>query len=1035
MSPVKLDIRLLGSLEVVRDGEPVDLPPSRKARALLAYLVTTDRPQSRSSLCDLFWPDADDPRAGLRWGLSKVRAMIDGGRGSRVRTSADRVSIDTTGALVDLHRLRATVGDDPTIASLEDLRAAAETFRGDFLDGLDVSGCHSYEAWCLGMRESLRALRVSIHDRLVDVLREEPAEALPYALQRVSLEPLDEGACIAAMDLLGALGRSSRAQELYELCAGIRAEYLGASPSEPLEAARCRLPAPISSSDRDAIGAAEGAPAAARPVPPPPEHLPPISASEPPLVGREGERERLIELARLAGSESASQVVLISGEPGIGKTRLLRELAEDVRGAQGGWVLSGVAVETEEVRPYGPWRDVLRGVPESVLDGDLRSDLSGLVPGAGDRSAGPADRGQLFDAFAAALLALTRASGPGLLVLDDVQWLDESSAALLHYLTRTLAEAPLVMACAVREGELERDRMITKVIRSLTSASRLHRVRLDHLDAEATQTLVSAVGVAPAAPEIYSVSEGNPLYAIELARARQEGRTGTPASIEQELDDRLERLDPRALDLLTWAAALGAAFDLSLLTEVVGDSDPALISAIEELDRRGIVRPSSDDRYDFSHALLHEAAYRRLSVPTRRATHRRIARVLDGGSNRNRSPGTIAHHAELGGVPEMAGRAYVEAAEASVWVFAFAEAAELVERGLRQAERLPDEVRIPLQNDLFHVYTRVSMAGVRPGDLEDRVQRLTLEAHAAGLPEAEADGYFHLAALQYERGDYEGTHRSSVRSAEAVRETVPDARTAHVLADAACCFLLIERDLERARELADEAELLAHAEGSDIVQIPLARALLHHHDGELDKAADAFDEVVRLGRRVRDRWWESPAHARRVMVDLDRGDAEAALARAREAEVLASRLGDDAEAAFARGLAAVAAAMADGGGSGPTAACSIDDALAELRALDSLWKVAQVQAYAADFDLERGRPDDAGERAAEILRAGEALNRPGLVALARAIHSRCAILIADVGAAAAELERAGPPPPNARFPAGRGWRSSGLAARSPGIQR
>jgi hypothetical protein len=300
-------------------------------------------------------------------------------------------------------------------------------------------------------------------------------------------------------------------------------------------------------------------------------------------------------------------------------------------------------------------------------------------------------------------------------------------------------------------------------------------------------------------------------------------------------------------------------------------------------------------------------------VPTRRAAHRRIARVLDGGADRERSPGTIAHHAELGGVPEMAARAYVDAAEASVWVFAFAEAAELVERGLRQAQRLSDETRIPLQKDLLHVYSRISMARVRPADLEDRVRRLIREARAIGLADVEADGHFDLAALQYERGDYEGTHRSSIRSADAVREAAPDARAAHVLADAACCFLLIERDLERARELADEAEILAHARRSrrscrsrwrEPSSITTTESWTH--------AAEAFDEVVRLGRRVRDRWWESPARARRVMIDLDRGDADAALTRAREAEFLAGQLGDDAEAAFARGLAAVAAGMADG---------------------------------------------------------------------------------------------------------------------------
>lgn len=147
---------------------------------------------------------------------------------------------------------------------------------------------------------------------------------------------------------------------------------------------------------------------------------------------------------------------------------------------------------------------------------------------------------------------------------------------------------------------------------------------------------------------------------------------------------------------------------------------------------------------------------------------------------------------------------------------------------------------------------------------------------------------------------------------------------------------------------------------------------------------------------------------RMIMVDLDRGYPERALARAREAEELAERLDDSAEAAFARGLAAVAARMLGSGTeperSRPGGTESVDAALRKLRELDSLWKIGHVQAYAAEVDVEDGSPAAARERARETLEAARTLDRPSLLAVARGLLARCALVEGDTGAAVRHLD-------------------------------
>ncbi|HSS39994.1 MAG TPA: transcriptional regulator, partial [Polyangia bacterium] len=155
------EIRLLGELEVRRQGRALPLPASKKTRALLAYLAATGRPHLRESLCALLWDGPDDPRAELRWSLTKLRPLLDGG-GGQLQADRERAGFVAGPVRVDAVAVRALVGRAAADVPLDALRAAAGQFRGEPLEGLDLPACFRYHEWYVGEREALRGLRGAI---------------------------------------------------------------------------------------------------------------------------------------------------------------------------------------------------------------------------------------------------------------------------------------------------------------------------------------------------------------------------------------------------------------------------------------------------------------------------------------------------------------------------------------------------------------------------------------------------------------------------------------------------------------------------------------------------------------------------------------------------------------------------------------------------------------------------------------------------------------------------------------------------------
>jgi predicted ATPase/class 3 adenylate cyclase len=187
--PSALRLAVLGDFKVFRDGQVVPLPPSKKTRALLAYLAVVQRPQRRERLCEMFWEIPDDPRGALRWSLSRIRQIVGTGRESCVRADRNTVSLDPAGFDCDFRAIAALKPNLIDKLDTQTIEAIADSFQGGFLEDLYLPNCPEFEAWRVAHAEQVEVLRLRILRLLVDRTRDEPHRALRHALVLQALAP------------------------------------------------------------------------------------------------------------------------------------------------------------------------------------------------------------------------------------------------------------------------------------------------------------------------------------------------------------------------------------------------------------------------------------------------------------------------------------------------------------------------------------------------------------------------------------------------------------------------------------------------------------------------------------------------------------------------------------------------------------------------------------------------------------------------------------------------------------------------------
>jgi DNA-binding SARP family transcriptional activator len=211
-----LRVSVLGNLAVLRQGTRMQLPPSKKTRALLGYLAVTARPHSRDRLCAMLWPIPDDPRAALRWSLTRLRPLVDEPDCRRIIADRDNIGLDPDRVTVDILSLRNVAQDGTDSISTDALRQATEALDGDFLEGLDLPDCHEFQNWCIGEREETRRLRARLLTALVSRFEDVPEDALRHARALSLLEPANEAVQVTLVRLLRATGRAREAEQQFQ---------------------------------------------------------------------------------------------------------------------------------------------------------------------------------------------------------------------------------------------------------------------------------------------------------------------------------------------------------------------------------------------------------------------------------------------------------------------------------------------------------------------------------------------------------------------------------------------------------------------------------------------------------------------------------------------------------------------------------------------------------------------------------------------------------------------------------------------------
>ena len=631
----------------------MELPPSKKARALLAYLVATERPHDRGHLAGLLWADRDDARAALRWALSRLRPVVDD-RVTRITADRDLVGFQRGDAEVDLTSVRLALREGIDRAPTATLEQAASRFRGELLEGLDLSDCYGFHAWCIAEREAARALRASILSTLVERHAGDPERALPFARARLDLDPLAGAAQASVVRILGALGRQREAEEMYQSFKHMVQTRLGERTSGELERARVAIrrtpPAAPAAGTPAAVAQTSAAVADTRAAPPPRAAEPLARLARSPFVGRERELGTLT--AALDGAVSGGGAFLeIGGEAGMGKSRLVEELIHQAR-LRGARVLVGRCLEGDASPAFLPFLDGLDAAlsDESDLDRLVGADaalaarlLPRLAPRLREAPAPPiadatSERYLVFQAVAT-LLERVAAPAGAVLVIEDLHWIDQPSLALLRYLAGRLDGMRLLVVTTYREEDLDtRQRGALADLRRQGTS----RVSLRGLGRSDVHTLVNALGgtgVPQALREqLADATGGHPLFLQEMLKhlveenALAQGGLAVPEGVRQVIGRRLARLSERARRLLTVVSPMVGAFRWELVREVSKEGEDELLDALEEvltaqLLQEGVV--SGFVTYEFSHRLVAQVLYESLPLPRRARLNRQIGEAIE----------------------------------------------------------------------------------------------------------------------------------------------------------------------------------------------------------------------------------------------------------------------------------------------------------------------------------------------------------------------------------------------------------------------
>ncbi|HVC13066.1 MAG TPA: AAA family ATPase [Burkholderiales bacterium] len=656
-----------------------------------------------------------------------------------------------------------------------------------------------------------------------------------------------------------------------------------------LDAARAVRAANRLRLDAMPVGAATSAAAPAGSIDTSPDSRVAAGRDSTPFVGRGNEYGLLIGLiARL--TTGAGHIVLIEGEPGIGKSRLMREVARYAE-AQGLATLATNCYEIEHAIPYQPVIDLVTRALDHASPAALRNvapvslaELAALVPAVAERFPElpqlsrdfPEARQARLSRAVGQLLEASRERRPLVLMVDDIQWADDASAQVLHYLARHAAERPVLVIYAYRdEGFDERFARLVESLRRETGARRVPLARLAPADAE---TLVAALGDARLgapwlAERLHRETEGNPFFLMSILQSLSEGEirleSGAsegpgllPDALRAAVRARLAHVPKEIRPTLETAAVLGRRFDFDTLLDVTREPEGELLEAVEALVKRRLLREESEDGvYDFSHDKVREVVYHDIGGARRRLLHRSVAEALERGGEgeAHERDARLAEHYERAHVWPKALKYLVLAGEHSQALFAMRDALHWLDRAVALSESHPESVD---ERQRLALYERRGAARAQAGQTEGAVadMRRVIDAmRAAGEREKARDALIQLG-MAYRRADAYREATACLNEALAESRAMNDehqvADTLYHLGTVAWSTGLNDQAIRFHQEA---VEICERAGLADLVAVQAyhGRGEAHFANAEPSAAIQCYARSLELARSIGDRSYES----------------------------------------------------------------------------------------------------------------------------------------------------------------------------------
>ena len=704
-----LQAKLFGGFSLIYDNRTAMGVKSPRLQSLLAFLILhADSPQSRQQVAFLFWPDTSETQArnNLRQFLFQLRQTLpDSDRFIHVDTNAIFWKTDEK-QLIDVLLFQRALKDADVYVQRGDqnlqrvvLEQAVSIYQGDLLPGC-------YEDWIEPEREGLRLRSQDAHRKLIQILetQREYALALTIGQRLLNLDSLDEGSYVTLIRLHALNDDLSGARRVYQKAVETLRRELDVEPGETLRSTFQRL--------QHASQAISAQGEKSRPT---------VVSFK--LVGRQLEWQQLqATWTRAVGGDA--HLVLITGEAGIGKSRIAEELFSWVK-RQGFATAYSRSYGVEGRLSLGPITDLLRSEKIQSLIGSLdkvwMTEIARLLP---ELLAEHPDlvtptpiseygQRQLF--FEALARAIHASQHPLLLWIDDLHWADQETLEWLHFLLRFEPHDALLILGTARSEESSPEHPVSLMARQLRMEDKITTIELSPLDAAETAKLASEVkGQVLEESDVIGLfreTEGNPLFVVETMRASVAGSVAIEANLTTTatLDDvqlppprvhavilgRLVQLSPQARKVAELGAVIGRAFPLDLLVRAGHENEEAVVRALNELWQKRIVREQSVNIFDFTHDKLREVSYLEISAPQRRLLHRNVAQALEviKADDLDVASAQLATHYEQAGMLQQAILYYQKAAKVAASIFANADAVRFLKNALALLPYIPDDLK------------------------------------------------------------------------------------------------------------------------------------------------------------------------------------------------------------------------------------------------------------------------------------------------------------------------------------------------------